>query len=231
MSSRLWSRRRPSTPLVVSFLALFVALGGVGWAAARLPANSVGLAQLKPGSVGSRKIIPGSVGARQVNPNQVQLRVAGPCTAGAIQSIALSGDVTCTPALPTEYGTNAQAMLGAGRTQVTSESLTAGNAGASYIVIGDVRVNALENGSGPGSADLSCTLSAGAASTAGDLVAEFSGGRTDVPGTIPLVLPVTVTGSSTTVAIGCQDLDTTGIPAPTVTLSATINAIQTAANN
>ena len=191
----------------------------------------MGLVQLKPGSVGSRKIIPGSVGARQVNPSQVQLRVAGPCSAGAIQSIALSGDVTCTPALPNEYGTSAQAMLGSGQTQVASESLPAGNAGASYIVIGDVRLDALENGSGPGSADLSCTLSAGAASTSGDLVAEFGDSRTDVPGTISLVLPVTATGSSPTVAIACQDLGTTGVTAPTVTLNATINAIQTAGNN
>jgi len=231
MHLRAFVRRRPSAPLAVSFLALFVALGGVGWAAARLPANSVGLVQLKPGSVGARKIIPGSVGARQVNPNQIQLRVAGPCTAGAIQSIAPSGDVTCTQALPNEYGTSTQTMLGSGQTQVASESLPAGNVGASYVVIGDVRLDALENGSAPGSADLSCTLSAGAASTAGDLVAEFNDTRTDVPGTIPLVLPVTVAAPSGVAAIACQDVDTTGIPEPTVTLNATINAIQTAANH
>ena len=70
---------------MVSFVALFVALGGVGYAAIQLPPNSVGNAQLQNGSVGNwklkanavgaRKIINGSVGAKQVNSSQVQLRV------------------------------------------------------------------------------------------------------------------------------------------------------------
>ena len=88
MSPRSLVSRRPSAPLVVSFLALFVALGGVGWAAIRIPAHSVGTAQLqnfsvgnvklKPNSVGPAKIIAGAVGARQVDSNQVQLRISGP---------------------------------------------------------------------------------------------------------------------------------------------------------
>ena len=115
---------RPSAPLAVSFLALFVALGGVSWAAIHLPPHSVGNAQLqnfsvgnaklRPFSVGTGKIIPGAVGAGQVNSSQVQLRVAGPCTDGAMQSIAQSGDVTCMPVLPNEYGSNTAATtLGA----------------------------------------------------------------------------------------------------------------------
>ena len=105
---------RPSAPLAVSFLALFVALGGVSWAAIHLPPNSVGNAQLRPlsvgnsklraSSVGSRKIINGAVGAQQVNSSQVQLRVTGPCPNGAMQSVAASGNVTCTPVLPSENG-------------------------------------------------------------------------------------------------------------------------------
>src|ERR1700729_3808489 len=107
---------RPSASLVVSFLALFVALGGVSWAAIHLPPHrvgnaqlqnfSVGNAKLRPFSVGAGKLIPGAVGAAQVNSSQVQLRVAGSCTAGAMQSIAVSGDVACTPVLPNEYGSN-----------------------------------------------------------------------------------------------------------------------------
>src|SRR5581483_10317527 len=136
-------RRRPSAPLVVSFVALFVALGGVGYAATQLPANSVGNAQLKNGSVGNwklksnavggRKIINGAVGAKQVNSTQVQLRVGTPCSTGAIKSIGLSGTVTCTPTLPNEVGTSAAAVtLGAGSTQTATESLPAGS---SYLVL------------------------------------------------------------------------------------------------
>ena len=113
-------RRRPSASLVVSFAALFVALGGVGYAATQLPANSVGSAQLKNGSVGNwklkansvgtRKIINGSVGAKQINSTQVQLRVASTCSTGAIKTVGLSGTVTCTPTLPGEVGTSAAAV-------------------------------------------------------------------------------------------------------------------------
>ena len=96
--------------MVVSFVALFVALGGASYAATQLPANSVGRAQLQNGSVGNwklksnavgaRKIINGSVGAKQVNSSQVQLRVSSACSTGAVASVGLSGTVTCTPTLP-----------------------------------------------------------------------------------------------------------------------------------
>ena len=88
--------------MVVSFVALFVALGGASYAATQLPANSVGTAQLQNGSVGNwklksnavgaRKIINGSVGAKQVNSSQVQLRVASSCSTGAIRAVGLSGN-------------------------------------------------------------------------------------------------------------------------------------------
>ena len=52
-------RRRPSPALVVACLALAVALGGTGYAAMVLPANSVGTKQLRNGAV-----VAGSCGAR-----------------------------------------------------------------------------------------------------------------------------------------------------------------------
>src|SRR5690242_7341047 len=113
MHPRLLMRRRPSAPLVVSVIALFVALGGVGYAATFLPANSVGTAQLQNnavknwkisnqavgnwklafGAVGSRKIENGAVGTKQINSNQVQARVAGTCSSPgkAIAAIAQKG--------------------------------------------------------------------------------------------------------------------------------------------
>ena len=42
---------RPSHATVVAYLALFIALGGVSYAAVVLPSNSVGTQQIKPGAV------------------------------------------------------------------------------------------------------------------------------------------------------------------------------------
>lgn len=50
------SRRRPSPSMVVSSVALFVALGGTSYAAVALPSNSVGTPQLKRGAVASGKL-------------------------------------------------------------------------------------------------------------------------------------------------------------------------------
>lgn len=46
----------PSPALVVSLVALFVALGGTGYAALRLPRNSVGTIQLRNGAVTGSKL-------------------------------------------------------------------------------------------------------------------------------------------------------------------------------
>jgi hypothetical protein len=45
--------------MVVALIALFAALGGVGWAATQLPANSVGTAQLQNASVTNHKLLNG----------------------------------------------------------------------------------------------------------------------------------------------------------------------------
>ncbi|HEY6030938.1 MAG TPA: hypothetical protein VIU44_10255 [Gaiellaceae bacterium] len=57
------TRFRPSPALVVASLALGVALGGTGYAAVVLPANSVGTAQLKNGAVVGSKVKPHSLPA------------------------------------------------------------------------------------------------------------------------------------------------------------------------
>jgi hypothetical protein len=48
---------------LVAWIALFVALGGTGYAAVRLPAGSVGARQLKNGSITAAKLNPTSVAA------------------------------------------------------------------------------------------------------------------------------------------------------------------------
>src|SRR4051812_4191805 len=49
-------RRSVTYANVMSTIAVFMALGGIGWAAATLPPNSVGTPQLKPNAVTSPKI-------------------------------------------------------------------------------------------------------------------------------------------------------------------------------
>jgi hypothetical protein len=51
-------RKRLTYANVVATLALFLALGGVGYAAIKLPKNSVGTKQLKNGAVTGKKIAP-----------------------------------------------------------------------------------------------------------------------------------------------------------------------------
>jgi hypothetical protein len=65
------SRLRPSPGLVVACIALAVALGGTGYAAIKLPANSVGTKQLKKNAVTSAKIKSGAVNASKLAPNSV----------------------------------------------------------------------------------------------------------------------------------------------------------------
>ena len=53
--------RPPSPALVVSCLALAVALGGTGYAITSLPKNSVGANQIKKSAVTSAKVKDGSL--------------------------------------------------------------------------------------------------------------------------------------------------------------------------
>lgn len=79
---------RPSAALVVSSLALVVALGGTGYAVTALPRGSVGTSQLKTGavtagklhdsSVTSGKVVDGSLLRRDFKPGQLPAGPAGP---------------------------------------------------------------------------------------------------------------------------------------------------------
>ena len=250
MSLRSLLRRRPSAALVVSFLALFVALGGAGWAAFRVPPHSVGNVQLqnfsvgnaklRPNSVSAGKIVPGAVGARQVDSSQVQLRVLGPCSPiSAIQSIAASGDTTCTPVLPNEYGlTGVGVSVGsnsASPTQIASETLNGGQLGTSYLVIGNVHVSAVDNAGGAQTVFVSCSLGLpGSLPSGGDVTIPLGGSYTSTGSAmIPLVLAQSVAGTPSPgqpATISCYETPTPAGPAPTVTANATINALQTASD-
>ena len=70
--------KRPSPAIVISMIALFVAMGGTGYAVSR---NSVGANQLKPGAVTAAKLKRGAVTAGKIGPKSV---VAGKLGANAV---------------------------------------------------------------------------------------------------------------------------------------------------
>ena len=62
-------RRHLTFANIVSMLALFIALGGISWAAATLPKNSVGSKQLKKNAVINSKIKKNAVTGAKVKAN------------------------------------------------------------------------------------------------------------------------------------------------------------------
>ncbi len=139
----------------------------------------------------------------QVNSSQVQLRVAGPCTDGAMQSISQSGDVTCTPVLANEYGSNTAAVTLWGERDaggVRSRSRRDRRTWCSAYP------HAVISGAAGQHAEVDCTLSVPAGSgtpppanpttTTNSLAVDLGSGTQAQAGTIPLVLPVASSSSS-----------------------------------
>jgi hypothetical protein len=237
MRLRSLLRRQLSAPMIVSTVALFVALGGVGWAAVSLPANSVGTAQLRnnsvrgskipPLAVGFRKIQLGAVGTKRIDSNQVQIRVRGNCTTGgAIKSIDSGGKVQCGSTPPQELGTSSPAAtLGAGTTTIATKPLAAGS---SYLVLAYPHASISAN-SGQ-QVTVNCTLSV-SSSTAATLTRSLKVeiGAGSQAGTIPLAVPAPSSATAPTATVGCSEVHT-GAANPNVSVASTINAIQTESN-
>jgi hypothetical protein len=81
--------RRPSPTLVVACLALLVALGGTGYAAIKLPANSVTSVQVKDRSLLSKDFKAGQLPAGPQGP----AGPAGPAAAGRWALVLPSGSI------------------------------------------------------------------------------------------------------------------------------------------
>jgi hypothetical protein len=69
---------RPSPALVIALIALFVALGGTGYAALKLPKNSVGTKQLKNNAVTGVKVKNGSLTSSDFKLGQIPAGPQGP---------------------------------------------------------------------------------------------------------------------------------------------------------
>ena len=78
----------PSPALVVSLVALAVALGGTGYAVTQLPKNSVGTAQIKKNAVTGAKVKAGSLDASDFKPGQLPRGERGPQGATGEQGTA-----------------------------------------------------------------------------------------------------------------------------------------------
>jgi hypothetical protein len=238
MRLRSLLRRQVSAPMIISTVALFVALGGVGWAAVSLPASSVGTAQLRnnsvtgskipPLAVGFRKIQLGAVGTKRIDSSQVQIRVRGNCSTsgGAIKSIDSGGKVQCGSTPPQELGTSSPAAtLGSGTTAIATKPLAAGS---SYLVLAYPHASISANAGQQ--VTVNCTLSV-SSSTAATLTRSLKVeiGAGSQAGTIPLAVPAPSSATAPAATVGCSEVHT-GAANPNVSVASTINAIQTASN-
>ncbi len=212
------SRRRPSAALVVAFVALFAALGGVGWAATQLPANSVGTRQLRNNAVTYQKIALHTIGAQRIDQNVVQVRVGGTCsgTKGAIGSIARSGGVSCNSTVPNEFGASGPAVtIKTASTTVTTKSLPSGS---NYLVLANPSIAATGAAS---QVTVGCTLSVGSTNQFRNITFPAA------TGTQLGVIPLQLASGSGTATVACS---TDAPSSTTVTGPSGLNAIQTGTN-
>jgi hypothetical protein len=231
----------------VAVVALFLAIGGVGYAAVTIPANSISNAMLKNNSVGAlklrtssvtyQKIAPGSVGTVRIDPAEVQARVTGTCTSGqAVTAVSEKGAVTCGAALPSEYdsGTGTSVALTSSTTPATVATYSLPG-GTSYLVQADpyIKVTPEATGTASEAVTVSCTLAAGtstaATQTRSVTLTALQGSGNVRYESIPLEVTEPSSANSSTADVTCTETSSTG--APTIVAQATVFAVQTAANN
>ena len=117
-------RLRPSPAMVVACAALFVSLGGVGYAAIVLPANSVGTKQLKRNAVNSAKVKKYSLLRNDFKRGQIP---RGPQGAQGIQGIQGAKGDPGTPATRLWAYLSSTGVLRGGGGVVASSRLSDGN--------------------------------------------------------------------------------------------------------
>jgi hypothetical protein len=125
--------RRPSAALVVSMIALILALGGTAYANFRLPKNSVGSGQIKNGAVISSKLKNGAVTASKLN-------VAGVTVPNALHARTADSATDATHATTADSATNATNATTATNASHASAADTASSLGgtpaSSYVQFG-----------------------------------------------------------------------------------------------
>jgi len=232
-------RRRPSPALAMSSLALFMSLGGAGYAATQIANGSVGTAQLANGAVTNsklrdnavsyNKIQQGTVGVRRINTAQVQVRIGATCQAGtAIGAVDSLGKATCNAALPPEFGTtNNTASVPTTATSPTSVTSVSLPSGGSYLALANPTATATSTDTRQ-QVSVSCTLTVGSNTETRVATIDTTGTSGDASSNS---IPLQTAGPSGTAAVSCQS-SVSGTATPTtVSVTAAINAIQTASNS
>jgi hypothetical protein len=128
------SRFRITPSLVISIIALSVALGGASYAALKIPRNSVGVGQLKKNSVSAPKMRTGSVNSAKVKDRTIRARDLAP---GVIPGATWRGerDVSTLLDLSLDMQTVASTpTLPAGSYVVWSRANILGSAASSTII-------------------------------------------------------------------------------------------------
>jgi hypothetical protein len=226
--------------MAISLVALFMSVGGVGYAATALPSNSVGTAQIRndavtykkiePASVGSRrlaregvtytKIHPGAVGKVRANLTQLQARLASTCGAGtAVGGVDQNGKVTCNAAIPSHTAiAAASADVGATAANVVSGTLPTGS---SFLAFANPTVTVPAGGSG--ALTITCTLALGSASQSRAQTVTL--GAADQAITIPLQQA----GAAGPASVACSHAISNGgtLPTSAIRATASIDAVQT----
>lgn len=108
--------RRPSPALIVSILALVVAMAGTSYAAFKLPKNSVGTKQLKKNAVATAKIKSNAVTTKKIKKNAVTgVKVRNHTLTGADINLAKLGTV------PSATSANSAATASSATTASTAD--------------------------------------------------------------------------------------------------------------
>lgn len=231
MRMRSLFRRRPTASMVISLIALFVALGGASYAAVSLPRNSVGTAQIRNNAVNFRKITPRTIGLQRIDQTKIQVRVSRTCqNNSAINVITQNGRVTCQSTLPTQFGASSDSTnVGTTATTVVSKILPAGNYLLSAIPYATINP---ATGSAGQQVQVTCTLSAASGSSQTRTVSIEVGPNAHTQTVaIPINFPTTVGAPQGTAHVDCSHAATPATPDPAVTVQSTLNAIPTQSNN
>jgi hypothetical protein len=242
-------RARPSAPMVVSLVALFLSVGGVGYAAISLPANSVGTAQLRNEAVTYKKIEPNTVGAVRLADNgvtnsklrngavsykKIQARAVGKVRANLDQ---LQARLASTCAAGTAIG--AVDSLGnvtcnparpthfgaADKTATVGTSAAAVTSvalptGSSYLAFANPSVTVTGGGTAQ-RVTVTCTLAVGGSSQSRSVTIDASSAASTT------TIPLQEAGPAGDATVSCSASVDTG-SLPTVSATAAIDALQTA---
>jgi trimeric autotransporter adhesin len=124
----------------LGLVAIFIALGGTGYAAISIPKHSIGRQQLKKGSVGTSQLRKHSVSNAKIRSRSIDERALADASVGSRQ--LRKGSVGATQIRP---GTIGATQLGAG--SVGTAQLAAGSVTAGQLAAGSVGTSQLAAGS------------------------------------------------------------------------------------